>query len=173
MRVSSTSRSPRLHLAGGGVERDVGEAEHAVGVAVDRSPEEGTDAREQLLERERLDKVVVRPGVEAGDAIRDRVACRQHEDRRPIPVAAEPPADRDAVELGHQDVEHDELRALTLHRPQRRGTVLGGDDLVAVEGQGTRDGRPDGRLVVYDEDPHRSSLAAQPERFVKGCVRRR
>ena len=142
-------------------------------VAVDRSPEQGADTRKQLLERERLDQVVVRPGVEACDPIRDRVACRQHEDRCPVAVAAEPPADRDAVELGHQDVEHDELRAHALHRPERRGTVLCGDHLVPVEGQGTRDGRPDGRFVVDDEDPHRSSLAAQPERFVKGSVRRR
>ena len=83
-------------------------------VAVDRAAEQRADAGQQLLERERLDEVVVGAGVEARDAVRDRVARREHQDRCPVAVAAEPAAHREAVELGHEDVEHDELRLLAL-----------------------------------------------------------
>src|SRR5437016_12527653 len=53
------------HLARARVELEVGEAEH-LARAVAAAAEEGADAREQLLERERLRDVVVRARVEPG-----------------------------------------------------------------------------------------------------------
>ena len=76
MRVSSISRVAAPHLVGRRVERDVREAQDAVRVAVDGAPEQRADAREQLLERERLDEVVVGARVETRDAIARRRRAR-------------------------------------------------------------------------------------------------
>src|SRR5579872_3860943 len=57
-----------MHLARRRVEVEVGEAQRLDG-AVRGTPEQRTQPREQLLEREWLYDVVVRAGVETGDAV--------------------------------------------------------------------------------------------------------
>ena len=47
-----------------------------------RPPLQRANASKQLCEGKRLDEVVVRAAIEAGDAIFDRVASRQHQHRR-------------------------------------------------------------------------------------------
>src|SRR5262245_35870990 len=61
-----------LHLEGSAVEREIGKAEDRVCDVGGRAPDERVQARDQLLERERFDEVVVGAGLEPGDAIRDR-----------------------------------------------------------------------------------------------------
>ena len=59
-------RAAAAHRVGDGVEREVAEAQRrAPAVAGRRAAQQRADAREQLLERERLDEVVVGAGVEA------------------------------------------------------------------------------------------------------------
>ena len=69
MRVSSTSAPAAPDLARRGIEREVGEPQDAVRVAVDGASQQRPDAGEELLERERLDEVVVGARVEARDAV--------------------------------------------------------------------------------------------------------
>ena len=80
MRVSSTGVAASGHLPPGRAQLEVGEAQHLVGGGVDAA-QQRAHAREQLLEREGLDDVVVRAGVEAGDAVADGVARGQHQHR--------------------------------------------------------------------------------------------
>src|SRR5262249_50689839 len=66
------------------------------------------DARQQLGEGERLHQVVVGAGVEAGDAIVDRIARGEQQDRRGHAAPAQLAEQREAVELGEQDGEPDD-----------------------------------------------------------------
>ena len=81
------------------------------------------DPRDQLLHRERLDQVVVGAGLEPGDAVGHGIARGQHQDRRRQPLAAQPAADREAVEPRHRHVEHDHVGGGALGRHQRGAAV--------------------------------------------------
>src|SRR5213078_2402678 len=73
------------------------------------APEQRADARQELLERERLRHVVVGAAVEAGHLVRHAVPRRQHEHRRDDAAVAEAGEDAEAVALGQHEVEHDEV----------------------------------------------------------------
>ena len=62
------------------------------------APQQRAQARLELAQREGLDEVVVGPGVEAGDAIVDRLARGQHQHRCAVTRIAQPPADLQPVD---------------------------------------------------------------------------
>ena len=75
------------------------------------APQVGPHPGEQLLHGERLDQVVVRPRVQAGDPVLHRVAGGEHEHRDALPVgtAAQATAEIEAVPAGEHEVEHDQV----------------------------------------------------------------
>ena len=74
------------------VEREVGDGEHVAGAGC-AAAQQRAHARDQLLDRERLDEVVVGAGVEPGDALGDGVAGGQQQDRdAPAPFPRSAPA---------------------------------------------------------------------------------
>ena len=83
------------------------------------APGERAQPRDELLDRERLDEIVVGAGLEARDAVGHRVARRQHQDRGGDPLRPQAAAHRQPVEAGHRDVEHDELGRLALGQRER------------------------------------------------------
>ena len=83
------------------------------------APRERPQPREQLGERERLGQVVVGAAVEPGDAVLDRVARGQHQDRRPDAVVAQPAAGLEAVDARQHHVEHDRVVLGRAGHPQR------------------------------------------------------
>ena len=113
-------------------------------------------ARQQLLEREGLDEVVVGAGVEPGDAVGHVVARGQHQHRRAVAARAQPPADLEPVDLRHQHVEHDRVGGSLRERGERLAPVGGERDLVALEPQRALERLAHGGLVVHDEQAHRS-----------------
>lgn len=77
----------------------------------------------QLQQAERFYQVVVGASVEAADPIADRVSRRQHEDRDPAPLTAQPAAELHAIKARQHQVQHDR-RVLGLGRhPQAVGPV--------------------------------------------------
>ena len=76
--------------------------------------EEALDRGEEFLPRERLGDVVVRPDLHAGDQVADLALDREHRDRdvAGFRSALERRADFPARELGHHDVEQDEVRVV-------------------------------------------------------------
>ena len=94
--------------------------------------------RDELLHREGLDQIVVGAGLETGDAVGDRVARGEHEDRAAQTVGAQAPADREPVEARHGHVEHDEVGRRGLGGGQRGAAVGDVLDLEALGGQAAR-----------------------------------
>ena len=155
MRVSSSAPAAAVHRVAPGVEHEVGEAQHAALLAVARAPQQRAHAREQLLERERLDQVVVRAGVEPAHAVGHRVARGEHQHRRAVAGGAQAAADLEPVDVRHQHVEHQRVGRRGGDRVERRAAVLGQLGAVAVEPQRAVDRLADRGLVVDHEDAHR------------------
>ena len=116
------------------------------------SAQQRADPGEQLLERERLDEVVVGTGVEAVHPVAHAGARGQHQHRHAVALGPQAPAGREAVDLGHQHVQDDHVRLGRADLPQRLGTVLRQVDGVAFERQRAPQRLADGRLVVDDQD---------------------
>ena len=92
----------------GGIQGEVGDVQDR-GPGRDGAAGEGPQAREQLLEVERLDQVVVSARVEPGDSVVHGVACGQHQDGRAEVIGAQFAADREAVPRREHHVEDDEV----------------------------------------------------------------
>src|SRR6185312_11653330 len=65
---------PAFHLMSDRIERQIAEPQDLPRRARPRSAQQRAQPREQLVEREWLDDVVVGPGVEARDPVGDRIA---------------------------------------------------------------------------------------------------
>ena len=141
------------HVARRRVEREVGEAQ-ALRRRLD-APQQRPQAREQLAQGEGLDQVVVGAGVEAGDAVVDRVARGEHQDRRAVAGLAHAPAHLEAVDVRHRDVQDDGVDLLARDAVERLAAVLGERHVVALEGQRPLHRRAQGRLVIDHQDSHR------------------
>jgi hypothetical protein len=119
-----------------------------------RPPRQSAQPGEELRERERLREVVVGAGVQPRDAVLDRVAGGQHQDRGPGPGLAELAADLEAVPPGEEDVEDDRVVLGRLRHPD--GVVAGGGDVraVALVGEPAADQRGHLGLVLHDQHAH-------------------
>ena len=82
----------------------------------------------------------------------------EKEDGRPVALRAQPPADLETVQLGHQDVQDDGVGPPGDDLRDRLDAVLRALDLVALELQGLPERLADGRIVVDYEQPHRFQL---------------
>jgi hypothetical protein len=95
--------------------------------------QQGAQPRLQLAQRERLDQVVVGAGVEALDAVVDGVARGEHEHRRAVAGLAHAPADLEAVDAGHADVEHHGVGRRDGQRSSAAAPSAASVDVVALE----------------------------------------
>jgi hypothetical protein len=106
---------------------------------------------QQLLERERLDDVVIRATVKALDPILHFVLGSQEEDGR-VTGGTQAAANFETVHAGHENIENDQVwleGAGSAERRRARGCRL---DRVAFEGERSLDQARDLRVVVDDED---------------------
>ena len=170
MRVSSIARSPRRTSCARRVERRGRRSAAArrsspAPVAAQQRPQ----PRAQLLQRERLDEVVVGAGVEPAHAVGDARRARSAS----APGVRSPAARRrrqtsSPSTLRHQHVEHDRVGrrgARARRAPRRRPRAS--CDVVAVEPQRALERVAHRRLVVDDEDPHADTMAREPERPIR------
>ena len=93
-----------------------------VGVA---TAEHGLDPREQLRKIERLDEVVVRPQLEALDAIAGLVARAENDDPARA-ITGEGATELPAVDARHHQVEDDEVRLVLVDDAERDVTIRRG-----------------------------------------------
>jgi hypothetical protein len=96
--------------------------------------QQGTDAGEQLREREGFHEVVVRTAVEPEHPVLDRVPGRQDEHRRTESASPQRRQDIDTVATGKHQVEHDEIECLGVDTKGIR--LLDGDETTRVNLEG-------------------------------------
>jgi hypothetical protein len=143
------------------IELEVGEAQRLALVGrLAGAPQQGANARAQLVERERLDQVVVGARVQASHAVGDGVAGGEHEDRRAVAAAAHAPAHLEPVHVRHGHVQDDEVGGVVAERPQLLEPVRRHSDLPPVQPQRPVQRLAHGLFVVGDEDAHGPILGA-------------
>ena len=144
------------------VDLDVVEGEDAgAGAGAARAPEDGPDARGEFIGMERFGDVVVGAQVEALRLVGGR-ALRGEQDDRDRSSLAELAHDLDAIEVGHDDVEQDDVRSDLLGLLERLLATVRGDDAEALLGEDDRHEFGDPGLVVRDEDQRLGTHAAPP-----------
>ncbi len=116
--------------------------------------EEPLDRREEFLPRERLGDVVVRPDLHAGDQVADLALDREHRDRdvARFRSALERRADFPARQLGHHDVEQDEVRVILDRLLDALAPVAREDGAVPGVVEDRLDDEKDVFVVVDDQD---------------------
>jgi len=109
--------------------------------------------RQQLLQGDRLFEKI--EGAEAGglDCHVDRSVPGHHHHRH-VEMTGDMPLleQRDAIGVGHPDIEQDEVRTQLAAYPARRRGVLGHPDIVALVDQNLRKQFADADFVVNDQD---------------------
>ena len=116
--------------------------------------------RDELVERERLREVVVRPEVEAAQLRREVGACREDEDRKVGPLAPQLGEETEPVEAGQQQIEDDELVRLGQRCCEPRGAVFDAVDDEPLGLEPEPQELEDPRLVLDDQDLHSASAAS-------------
>ena len=122
---------------------------------------EGADAREELAEVERLHEVVVRPGVQAADAVGRRVARREHEERGGSVVLPRPRDDVDPLGAGHPPVDDRDVVLVPAQLVDRVVAAVHGVHVVAGVAQPQDEDLLEAAVVLGDEDAHGSGPAAR------------
>ena len=142
---------------GGLVERDRARDEARLGPAGGAlgAPGEGPQARGKLVVGERLDEVVVGPGVEPDDAVVDGVAGGQHQDREVASLAPDPAGDFEPGDVRQADVEDDDVDPVLAEGDVEAGLAVGGDlDVVAVLLEQAGERSTEALVVLDEEDLH-------------------
>jgi hypothetical protein len=145
------------HVAGRRIEGEVGEPQHRRprGGA---PPQQGANARQELLERERLGQVIVGAEVESRHLVVDGVARGQEEDRTPDALLAERPEHLEAVAAGQHDVEDDEVVGMVVEGQLQGRIPVGGDlDGVPFLLETLPDEARNLALVLHHQDAHVTS----------------
>ena len=117
----------------------------------DLSAQQRMDARQQLLEAERLDEVVVRTGFETRDAIAHLVARGQHEDGDLVAGGAQPTGHLETVHARQHHVEHHEMRQVLARLIERLFACFRLDDAITLISQAAPDDGSNLWVVVDDQ----------------------
>ena len=128
------------------------------------APQQRADPRQHLLERERLDQIVVGAAVEAGHAILERVARRQHQHRRLVAALAQRSENLQAVAARQHEIEQDDVERLGVQPEERAFAGVLDRDVVAFAVQPFPQGVGDLLFVLDDEDPRRHVCRGHPDR---------
>jgi hypothetical protein len=136
-----------------GIEPEVADRE-------DRGPLDGATSGDraqtgqQLVEREGLREVIVRPAVEPCDAVLDRIAGREHQHRSPYAAVTQPATGLEAIQARQHDVEYDRVVLRRLRHPEG---VLAADGDVGGEpllSQAAADEHGHLHVVLDDQHSH-------------------
>ena len=139
-------------LVGVQVDHQLVERQPLAGVVGDlRPPQDGVDAGDELLHLKGLDHVVVRPHLQALDAVEHLTLGRQHDDGY---LAGLPDlgADGPAVHHRQHDVQQDQVRHLLLEFLDGLSAVSGDADVKALLHQVHMDQVTDIAVVLHDQD---------------------
>ena len=133
---------------------------------VDLAAAEGTDAGEELFQREGLDQVVVGPGVEALDAVGDLASSGQHQNGSGDLLGPQGAGDLHTGHLRQHEVENNDVVGAAGGEVVAFLAVDGdfGHVPLFVERLGDQIRQP--RLVFYYENMHRKGSIHEPPRVL-------
>ena len=132
------------------------------GGARTNSPQQGADARRQLLRGEGFGQVVVGPGLEPGDHIVGVVAGGDHHDRH-IARAAQRSAQLEPVDAREHDVDEHDVGRVAMELLDRLLATLGLVDDPSLVFEGELHRRTDA-LVVFDGQDACTHAPMMPDR---------
>ena len=127
-----------------------------VGGHVAAPGEHPVDRREELLRRRALHQVADGARLEGRPHVAGVVVHGQHDHRRLGEAPAEPAGRLEAVEPGHRDIGHDDVRPLSHRRLEGRSAVADDGDHLAARLEELADARGDQPVVVGQQ--HARSL---------------
>jgi hypothetical protein len=111
------------------------------------------DSRKQLARGKRLRQIVVRPHLEADDAVRFLAPRRQHQDRNFIRlVCPQVAAEREAVVARHHEVKHDQIDAVAGEHLAHLSAIGHRGDPIAASGKVSVQEFAQLPVVVNDEN---------------------
>src|SRR5215211_178631 len=116
------------------------------------------DPREQLIEGERLRDVVTGTEIEATQFRLEVGPCRDDHDRELGSLVVQLPQDGQPVQARQQQVEHDEVVPVAARAGKAGAAVARPVNDEPLRLQTARKEGEDSRLVLDDQDPHRSPL---------------
>ena len=153
------NRAPAAHdMVRGGVDREIGDGKDIRGAAAALARDDAQPGQ-QLVERKRLDEIIVRPGVEPVHAVGHAVFRREEDDRRLIAALAHLRQERKAVHARHHHIEHDGVILRALQIVQRLHAVKAGVDAVALGSKCFGEDAVEVLFIFHDQNTHtRSSL---------------
>ena len=145
-------------FASGGIENEIADLQLELlrdgGAALD-----GAEAGQEFFEGEGLGEVVVGAGIEAADEVRDGILGGEHEQGRGDVLGAQTLGDLVAVELGHHDVEDDDIEFVIAGEFKALVAVARADDGVALFRESFAKQFDHAGLVFDDEQLHRRAAA--------------
>ncbi len=121
------------------------------------APPECADASDQLVERERLGKVVVRAGGEASNTVGDGIERGEHQDGDSVAGCTHVPAEAETVRPGSEShVDDGDIEAELAQREVRvrGGADVLGDDSLRLES--VEDVFHEVEVILHHEDLHRT-----------------
>ncbi len=148
----------------GGIDGEVGDFE--LGRAeIAGAAEKRAEPREKLAKLEGLREVVVGSMIEAGNAILDGVASRQHQDGYAMPSLAETPANLKTVHAGDHNVENDEVVGVDVGLVE--SVLAGGRGVygVGLFAQTPYDEALDAWIVLDQQDSHPCIIRERTSQF--------
>ncbi len=114
------------------------------------------DTGNQLGQREGLDQIVVGTGLQPLDAVRQRIAGGEHDDRRIAPgIVAQALAHLQPVDARQHQVQHDQVVVLGGGQVQTAEAILRAVDHVALELKVVQHVGENVTVVFDDQDAHR------------------
>src|SRR5581483_4392621 len=134
------------------VENDVADADGCGAGVRATAPEEGADARHELVGVERLREIVVGAGLEAADAIGDGGASAEHEGGRVDAHTAKLANDLESVTPRQSDVQDDEVGPMLERARESSFAVARGTHAKAVFGEQLTQKLDQIAVVLDDED---------------------
>ena len=137
-------------------------ASRTVGRSTGPRARERSQARGQLVERERLGQVVVGAAIEAADPVLDRGARGEHQHRRPDPLGAHLLARREAVHAGQHHVQHRDVHILHAQNCERVIAAVHGRDTHPRLRQASLQQPRELAVVFNDQYAHGSCKGGDP-----------
>jgi hypothetical protein len=117
-----------------------------------RPAQQRAAAGQQFGEREGFREIIVRTAVEADDAVIERVARGQHQDRRVHAALPDMPEDFDAVTIRQHPVEHDQIKCFSVEGADGVGAGAGRFHVPSLQAQPFGERIPGLGFVLDDKD---------------------